>query len=105
MRRRTAILLWTAALLTACAAPPGPRPNPMNPQELLAFSGFSVKLAVTQGDIDQLASIPQRELLRVTASDPPLFIWVDVVGCRCYYVGDEAAYRKLEALGFAAGWR
>jgi hypothetical protein len=41
----------------------------------------------------------------VTASDPTLFIWVDVVGCRCYYVGDDAAYRKLEALGFASGWR
>jgi hypothetical protein len=98
-------MLGMAALLTACAASPDPRLNPLNPQELLAFSGFTVKLAATQGDIDQLASIPQRELLRVTASDPPLYIWVDVVGCRCYYVGDDAAYRKLEALGFASGWQ
>jgi hypothetical protein len=104
MRRLAGILLWSAAaLLTACAAPQSPRPDPMNPAELLVFSGFAVKLAVTQEDLDQLATIPQRELLRVTASDPPLYIWVDGAGCRCYYAGDEAAYRKLEALGLSAG--
>jgi hypothetical protein len=104
MRRAPTILLWAAALLlTACASPQSPRPNPMNPVELLVFSGFTAKAAATQGDLDQLAGIPQRELLRVTASDPPLYIWVDATGCRCYYVGDETAYRRLEVLGMSAG--
>lgn len=104
MRRAPTMLMGAAALLlTACAAPQSPRPNPMNPAELLVFSGFTVKAAASQGDLDQMAGIPQRELLRVTASDPPIYIWVDTAGCRCYYVGDEAAYRRLEALGMAAG--
>jgi hypothetical protein len=53
-------------------------------------------------DLDQIAGIPQRELLRVASSSQPLYIWVDAAGCRCYYVGGEEAYRRLEAMGTAA---
>jgi hypothetical protein len=38
----------------------------------------------------------------VASSSQPLYIWVDAVGCRCYYVGGEDAYRRLEAMGTAA---
>ena len=102
MRRPAGFLLpIAAALLAACAAAPDTRPDPMDPAQLLVFSGFTVKVAATQEDVDQLAGVPQRELLRVTASNPPLYIYVDGAGCRCYYAGDEAAYRRLTALGFA----
>lgn len=88
--------------LAGCAGVPQ-KPDPFNQKELLAFSGFTLKLAVTQEDLDQIAGIPQRKLLLVSASNPPLYIWVDAAGCRCYYVGGEAAYRRLTEMGWQAG--
>lgn len=91
-----------ALALAGCAGTPQ-KLDPLNRQELLAFAGFSLKMAVSQEDIDQIAAIPQRELLRVAASSQPLYIWVDAAGCRCYYVGDETAYRRLVELNWEAG--
>jgi len=88
-----------ALTLAGCAGAPQ-KADPLNPQELLAFAGFTLKVAVTQDDKDQIAGIPQRELLRVASSTQPLYIWVDAAGCSCYYFGGEAAYRRLEALGW-----
>jgi hypothetical protein len=106
MRRPVGFVLWiAAALLAACAAGPDHRPDPLDPGQLLVFSGFTVKIAASQEELEQLGGVPQRELLRVAASNPPLYIWVDGPGCRCYYVGDEGAYRRLEALGFASAWK
>jgi hypothetical protein len=105
MGRSVLLLACALALFIACAGPHTQRIDPLDPGQLLVLSGFTVKIAATQEDLDQLASIPQRELLRVTASHPPLFIWVDGVGCRCYYAGDETAYRRLEAMGFVSAWK
>jgi hypothetical protein len=85
--------------LVACAGTPR-KPDPFNPKELLAFSGFTLKLAVSQEDLDQIAGIPQRRLLLVASANPPLYIWVDAAGCRCYYVGGETAYRQLMEMGW-----
>jgi hypothetical protein len=92
------LLAATLALAGCAAASPSQKPDPLNRQELLAFAGFKLKVAVTQEDINQIAGIPQRELLRVASSSQPLYIWADAAGCRCYYVGDETAYRRLEAI-------
>jgi hypothetical protein len=97
-------MMMTAAValaLVGCAAAP-PKPDPFNPRELLAFSGFTLKLAVSQEDLDQIAGIPQRKLLLVGSAKPPLYIWVDAAGCRCYYVGGQAAYRQLMEMGWHA---
>jgi len=97
------MIVAAAALAIAGCAGGASKPNPLNQSELLAFSGFTMKLAASQEDFDQIAGIPQRELLRVASSSPPLYIWVDAAGCRCYYVGDETAYRRLEELNREAG--
>jgi hypothetical protein len=91
------------ALTLARCAGPSQKPDPINRQELLVFAGFSLKIAVTREDLDQIAGFPQRELLRIASSDPPLYIWVDAATCRCYYVGGEAAFRRLEELGWETG--
>ena len=96
------ILIAMAAALAMGCAGAAPKPDPFSWQELLSFAGFTMKLAVSQEDLDQIAGIPQRELLRVTSSSQPLYIWVDAAGCRCYYVGGEEAHRRLEEMGTAA---
>jgi hypothetical protein len=96
------ILAAVALALAGCAGTPQ-KPDPLNLKELLAFSGFTLKLAVSQEDLDQIAGIPQRKLFLVGSSNPPLYIWVDAAGCRCYYVGGEAAYQRLTELGWRPG--
>ncbi len=101
MNKPMMIVAAAALAMAGCAGSP-PKPDPLNQRELLAFSGFTLKIAVSQEDLDQIAGVPQRELLRVASSSPLTYIWVDAAGCRCYYVGGEQAYRRLEAMGSAA---
>ena len=103
MKKQMVIAAVALALTLAGCAGPSQKPDPLNRQELLAFAGFTLKVAASQEDLDQIAGIPQRELLRVATSTPPLYIWVDAAGCRCYYVGGEAAYRRLVETGWEAG--
>jgi hypothetical protein len=103
MKKPMVVVAAAVALaLGGCAGAP-PKVDPLNRQELLAFAGFTLKVAASQEDLDQIAGIPQRELLRVASSSQPLYIWVDAAGCRCYYVGGEAAYRRLVETGWEAG--
>jgi hypothetical protein len=95
------MMIVAAALAVAGCTGSTLKPDPLNQKELLAFAGFTLKMAVSQEDLDQIAGIPQRELLRVASSNPPLYIWVDAADCRCYFLGDEAAYRRLAAMGLA----
>ena len=99
MEKLMMIVAAVALSLAGCAGTPQ-KPDPFNQKELLAFSGFTLKLAVSQEDLDQIAGIPQRTLLLVGSTNPPLYIWVDAAGCRCYYVGGEAAYRRLTEMGW-----
>jgi hypothetical protein len=94
------MMIAAALAIAACAGAP-PKTDPLDQKELLALSGFTMKVAVLQEDLDQLGGIPQQTLLRVASSSQPLYIWVDAAGCRCYYVGGEEAYRRLEAMGMA----
>ena len=101
MKKAMMIAAAAAFAIAGCAGRP-PKTDPLDQRELLALSGFTMKVAVLQEDLDQLGGIPQQTLLRVASSSQPLYIWVDAVGCRCYYVGGEDAYRRLEAMGTAA---
>jgi hypothetical protein len=98
MNKPIVIVAAAALALAGCASSPQ-KPNPLNLRELLAFSGFTLKVAASQGDLDQLGSIPQRELLRVGNNTPPFYIWADATGCQCWYVGDQNAYQRLLELG------
>jgi hypothetical protein len=101
--KKTMMIVAAVALVLAGCAGTSQKPDPFNQKELLAFSGFTLKLAVSQEDLDQIAGIPQRKLLLVGSTNPPLYIWVDAAGCRCYYVGGEAAYQRLTEMGWQAG--
>jgi len=101
MNKPMMIVAAVALALAGCAGTPQ-KPDPLNQKEMLTFSGFTLKIAASQEDLDQLAGIPQRKLLRVASSSQPLYIWVDAAECRCYYAGDETAYLRLIELGWEA---
>lgn len=85
-------------VLAGCANPR--RYDPMDPKQILVFSGFTVRIADSQASLEQLARLPQRQLLRYESGEEPMYIWVDAAGCGCWYTGDPAAYRRLLEMGW-----
>ncbi len=75
------------------------RYNPLDQKQLLAFAGFTLRIADSPASVEQLGRVPQRQLLRYDSGEEPTYIWVDAAGCGCWYAGDESAYRRLEETG------
>jgi len=89
------------AALAGCTSPG--RYDPMDPKEILVFSGFTVRIANSPVTLEQLDRLPQRQLLRYESGEEPMYIWVDAAGCKCWYTGDQAAYRRLVEMGWEGG--
>lgn len=89
------------AVLAGCASPA--RYDPLDPKEILVFSGFTVRIANSPTTLEQLSRLPQRQLLRYDSSEESMYIWVDAAGCKCWYTGDQSAYRRLVEMGWEGG--
>jgi hypothetical protein len=79
------------------------RYNPLDQKQVLAFSGFTLRVADSPSSLEQLGRLPQRRLLRYESGEEPMYIWVDAAGCSCWYTGDQAAYRRLVEMGWDGG--
>jgi hypothetical protein len=98
---KTALAAFLAMVLAGCAT--ARKEDPLDPKQLLAFSGFTLMIANSPESVEQLSRIPQRRLLRYTSDQRQVYIWVDAAECRCWYSGDEEAYLRLLAMGWEAG--
>jgi len=67
-------------------------------EQTLTAAGFRTLPADTPEKMARLESIPPRSLRAVRRDGKPYYVFPDPAGCRCAYVGDEAAYRRLDAL-------
>jgi hypothetical protein len=50
---------------------------------------------------DQLRALPQRRLTQAMRDGKSVYWYVDLAGCNCAWVGDEAAYRRWDTLARA----
>jgi hypothetical protein len=73
---------------------------PLNEQQLLVFSGFSLKLGYTQAALEEVGKLPQRRVVRIESQGQQIYVWADAAGCQCWYVGDQSAYQRLLELGW-----
>ena len=94
------IMLIASSLLALAGCATTTQDNRLDQKQLLAFSGFTLRIAESPESLDQLSKIPQRQLLRYMSGDQQMYIWVDATGCRCWYAGDEAAYLRLLGMGW-----
>src|SRR5258706_394604 len=67
-------------------------------ESMLLSSGFKMKLADTPEKLAVLESKPQRKVLPVSRHGKMFFGYTDAKGCKCPYLGDEAAYKHYETL-------
>jgi hypothetical protein len=89
-----------ASVLVAMGCAGTGKDAPLSEQQLLVFSGFTLKLGYTQAVMEQVGKLPQRRVVRIQSGDQPIYVWADVAGCQCWYVGDQSAYQRLLELGW-----
>ncbi len=90
--RRSALAaagLVAAFGLTACATSDG---GPTK-QEMMTAAGFKMKMADTPAKQASLAQLPQHKFIHRQLKDKMLTVWADADGCKCLYVGDQAAWQ------------
>jgi hypothetical protein len=82
--------LIAALGLAACATSDGNGPSK---QEMMTAAGFKMKIADTPAKQASLAQLPQHKFIHRQLKDKMLTIWADAAGCKCLYVGDQAAWQ------------
>jgi hypothetical protein len=93
-------LVASAAVLMVMGCAGTEKDAPLSEQQLLVFSGFTLKLGYTQAAIEEVGKLPQRRVVRIQSGDQQIYVWADAAGCRCWYVGDQSAYQRLLELGW-----
>ena len=83
------------ASLVSCAAMD--RGAVLKREELLRASGFEKQIPKNPRQQEHLERFPQHQTLHMTyGDDQSRYVYADAEICNCIWVGDEAAYRKLE---------
>lgn len=67
----------------------------------LPQAGFRMVTADTPARRNQLRALPQRRLTQAMRDGRVVYWYADLAGCNCAWVGDEAAYRRWDAVARA----
>lgn len=89
--------LVLAVLLVGGCSVSGPH-RARSMEQTLTAAGFRTLPADTAEKLLRLQSIPARELHAVRRDGKRYYVFPDPAGCKCAYVGDEAAYQRLDEL-------
>ncbi len=91
---KTAHLALVCASLSACATLEADRAR--GTEQLLAASGFTLKLADTPEKLAHLQTLTQHKLVPHEKDGKTFFVYADATTCRCLYLGDEGAYQRYQ---------
>jgi hypothetical protein len=64
-------------------------------EQMLAASGFHVKIADTPEKLAHLKELTQRRVVPHEKDGKTVFVYADAESCKCVYVGDEEAYQEF----------
>lgn len=92
MMKRMILLAFGAAALAGCqtAQPTGNR--------MLLQAGFVARKPVGAAQRAALGDLPEKLMLRQTEGGTVSYLYADHSGCRCVYVGNEAALANLRGM-------
>ena len=91
-----AAVLCLLFLATACATNSGKKA--FRAEELLVPAGFTYHVAKTPEMLARMKQLPAHKMIRHMRHGKPLYLYQDVAGCKCVWVGDEAAYQRFREL-------
>jgi len=92
-----AMLLCLPLLVTACATDKkDTERKAFEVEELLVPAGFSYHVAKTPAMLARMNKLPAHKMIRYMRHGKPLYLYQDAAGCKCVWVGDEAAYERFK---------
>ena len=94
--RSSAAMAVSGLLLTACATAARDRASEIEP--LLVAAGFQKRVADTPQKLAHLQQLPQLKLVPHARRNSVYYVYADPNGCRCAYVGNEAAFEQYQGL-------
>ena len=95
--RSIALVAFPVLISAGCAAVQ--QSDTAAAERALAAAGFQMKFASTPEQMAKVQSLPQRKLTHTTGPQgEPRFVYADATGCKCIYVGTEAAYDRYQNL-------
>lgn len=93
--RRMALVAFPVLIAAGCAAVQ--QTDTADAERTLAAAGFQMKFATTPEQMAKVQSLPQRKLTPTTSPQgEPRFVYADATGCKCIYVGTQAAYDRYQ---------
>jgi hypothetical protein len=100
MHSRLGFFVLTAAsmalLFAGCAYTR--RQHAEHTEHLLSAAGFKLKLADTPDRLARIQAMPQRTLRPVRRQGKVYWVYPDVQGCTCMYLGTQEAYQQYRDL-------
>jgi hypothetical protein len=94
--KHLAVSIVTAALLAGCAAIQAREAE--QKESVLSAAGFQMKLADTPERVAHLQQLTPRKIVPHMKDGKLLYVYADPTGCKCVYVGDQAAYQRYQQL-------
>jgi len=83
--------------IVGCAGGP-PVDKTLVAEEMLGTAGFTMKTVTTPAQAERLARLPQRKVVRFETSKGEVYVWSNVLECRCFYTGTRQNFETLYAL-------
>ncbi|GLS20793.1 hypothetical protein GCM10007874_38100 [Labrys miyagiensis] len=97
MRASSVFSVTTLAMaLSACAAITAEKVD--EKEARLSAAQFVRNQANTPAKLAKAQALPQNHMFIVTKGSKNYYVYADVAGCQCVYVGNEAAYQQYQAL-------
>jgi hypothetical protein len=70
-------------------------------ESMLSAATFTMKLADTPTKLAKLQALPQNKVVPITRNGKLYYVYADAAGCRCIYIGNQAAYQQYQQLRIA----
>ena len=94
--KKAIMLLIVGVAMTGCAAIE--KSNATDTEQMLAASGFKMKIADTPEKLAHVESMQQRELVNHIKDGSVYYAYADAKFCKCLYMGSEKNYQEYEKL-------
>ena len=92
---RLGVLLVVSGL-AACASMEASKA--VQAEQLMAASGFQMKLADTPEKLAHLKTLTQHKLVPHEKDNALVYVYADATTCQCVYWGNEASYQQYQKL-------
>ncbi len=90
------VAMMLALPLSGCAATQ--TKQAIETEQILAASGFQIRLAGTPEKTAHLNTLTQRKFVPHDRDGSVHYVYADAASCKCSYVGTEKAYQRYQKL-------